>query len=226
MMSVIIKISGNMDTTISPTVFVLTDWKAAKRSNTGSQVFMVDTPGSLLKKRKVHIGHGIQQLERSFWETAQIDSSSCFSECVSTKQLILVFDGSDPWSGRIEVSDRFGRIEFNQIVNNVVDIEILENWLSTGKCMSHEEAKHFPNLEQELQVIREQIIALKEDKVELPGTVNYLPGHMKYILGSRYNFSDEEQEKIVSNMYTFRRTSSQIEKMGSIPIMRVEYLHC
>jgi hypothetical protein len=95
----------------------------------------------------------------------------------------------------------------------LVDIEILENWLSTGKCMSHEEAKHFPNLEQELQVIREQIIALKEDKVELPGTVNYLPGHMKYILGSRYNFSDEEQEQIVSNMYTFRRTSSQIEKM-------------
>jgi hypothetical protein len=139
-----------MTATSSSTVFVLTDWDAEKKMNTARELFMVDTdsPSLLHKKKMVQILHGVQEWNRSDWEAAKINAPT--AKYIDTKQLILVFDGSDPWSGRIDVEDCFGRIEFNQIIDKVPHVEILEKWLIIGNSIGHDKAKCFPYLDREL----------------------------------------------------------------------------
>jgi hypothetical protein len=203
----------NMTATSSSTVFVLTDWDAEKKMNTARELFMVDTesPSLLHKKKMVKILHGVQEWNRSDWEAAKINPPT--AKYIDTKQLILVFDGSDPWSGRINVEDRFGRIEFNQIIDKVSHVEILEKWLVIGNSIGHDEAKDFPCLEQELQIIEGQIKALEEGKVDLPRCLNCFPDHIKHILKKDYDFSSEEQAQIIAKMFSSRRTPSEIEKI-------------
>jgi hypothetical protein len=201
----------NMTATSSSTVFVLTDWDAEKKMNTTRHSFIVYDPQSVHYKEKwVPILDGVQEWKRSDWEAAKIDP---ISKYINTKQLILVFDGDDPWSGRIEVEDRFGSIAFNQIIYKVTHVEILEKWLTIGKSMAHDEAKDFPCLEQELQIIEEQIKSLKEGKVDLPRHVRCFPDHIKLTLKNYYDFSAEEQAQIIAKMFSSRRTPSEIEKI-------------
>jgi hypothetical protein len=205
----------NMTATSSSTVFVLTDWDAERKMTTVRLSFIVDTdsPSPILKQKMVPILHGVQEWKRSDWEAAKIGP---ISEYINTKQLILVFDGDDPWSGRIDVEDRFGRIEFNQIIDKVPHVGVLEDWHIKGKLMSFEEAKHFSNLDWELNVIEKQIKALKENNVDLPRIVNCFPEGVKPILKEYYNFSTEEQKQIVSKMFSSRRTPSKIEEIGQL----------
>jgi hypothetical protein len=199
----------------SPEVFVLTDWDAENKYITSSMSFIVDddSPSPSRRKKQVHILYGVQEWKRSNWEAAQIDS--IIAGYIDTKQLILVFDGDNPWSGRIEVFDRLGQLKFNQIIDKVIHIEILRNWLNIGEKMIHEKAKHSPS-EQELKIIREQIIALEEGKVDLPRCVSCMPGRMEHLLVNHYKCSDEEKDQIILNMYSSRRTPSKTEEIGEL----------
>jgi hypothetical protein len=202
----------NMIATTSPTVFVLTDWNAEKKSNTSLEQFMVDVdPPNSSPKKWVPILYGVQEWERSNWEAAQINPIT--ADYIDTKQLILVFDGSDPWSGQIEVFDRLGPLKFNQIIDKVVHVMQLENWLRIGGKIYDENAKDFPDLKEELQIIGKQIADLKEKKVDLPRCVKYLSGHVEHLLFKNYECSDQEKEQVISNVYSSRRTPLKTEEL-------------
>jgi hypothetical protein len=46
--------------------------------------------------------------------------------------------------------------------------------------------------------------------------VRCVPDHIKHTLKNHYNFSSREQEQIIAEMFSSRRTPSKIEEIGQL----------